>query len=88
MSIVSEERSNISLSPDDSIVEIIKKGDQELWELMIVSGECGFCEFKHPVKYKSMDERMDCYKYPNRGSELYEHMDTYHEDVTEKLDEY
>ena len=55
---------------------------------MIVSGECGFCEFKHPVKYKSMDEKMDCYKYPNRGSELYEHMDKYHEDVTEKLDEF
>ena len=88
MSVVSEERSNISLSPNDSIVKIDIKSDQELWDQMAVTGECGFCEFKHPVSYKSMDERMDCSAYPNRGCELYEHMDTYHMDVVEKLDEY
>ena len=88
MSVVSEERSNISLSPNDSIVKIDIKSDQELWDQMAVTGECGFCEFKHPVSCKSMDERMDCSAYPNRGCELYEHMDTYHMDVVEKLDEY
>ena len=42
VSVVSEDRSNISLSPNDSIVEIDKKSDQELWDQMLVSGECGF----------------------------------------------
>ena len=88
MSTVSEERSNKSLNPNDSIVEIDNKSDQELWDQMAVTGKCGFCEFQHPVTYKSMDERMDCYAYPNRGNELYEHMDTNHMDVVEKLDEY
>ena len=55
---------------------------------MAVTGKCGFCEFQHPVIYKSMDERMECYAYLNRGNELYEHMDTNHMDVVEKLDEY
>ena len=73
-----EERSNIYLSPDDSIVEIDKKSDQELWDQMLVPGECGFCDFKHPVKYKNMDERMECNAYPERGNELYDHMDTNH----------
>ena len=59
-----------------------------LWDQMAVTGECGFCKFKHPVSYKSIDERMDCDANPNRGLELYEHMDANHMDVVEKLDEY
>ena len=88
MSSISEERSNISFILNDSIVKVGMKSDQELWDQMAVTGECGVCEFKHPVSYKSMDERMDCNAYPNRGNELYEHMDANHMDVVEKLDEY
>ena len=31
-----------------------QKSDQELWDQMVVSGEYGFCDFKHPVKYQNM----------------------------------
>ena len=55
---------------------------------MLITGKCGFCQFKHSVSNKTMDKRMECEAYPDRGSELYEHMDSNHEDVTEKLDEY
>ena len=88
MSAVSEERYNISLILNDSFEKIGIKSAQELWDQMAVTGECGFCKFKHPVSYKGMDERMECDAYPNRGLELYEHMDANHMDVVEKLDEY
>ena len=81
MSAVSEERSNVSLILNDSIVKVNIKSDQDLWDQMAVTGECGFCEFKHPVSYKSMDKRMECNAYPNRGLKLYEHMDANHLDV-------
>ena len=80
--------SNISLSRDDSIVKIDKKSDQEVRDKMLVSGKCGFCKFKHPVKYKNMNERMECNANPERGNELDDHMDTNHEDVTQKLENY
>ena len=81
MSAVSEERSNVSLILNDSIVKVNIKSDQDLWDQMAVTGECGFCEFRHPVSYKSMDKRMECNAYPNRGLKLYEHMDANHFDV-------
>ena len=65
----------------DSIVKIHIKSDLELDDQMAVTGECGSCEFKHTLSCKSMDERIDCSSYSNRGSELYEHMDTYHMDL-------
>ena len=88
MSTVSEERSNVSFPDYDAIVQLDKKSDQELWDSMAVTGECGFCKFKHPVSYKSMDERMECNAFPTRGSELYDHMETNHMDVVEMLDEF
>ena len=88
MSAVSEERSNVSFILNDWLDKIGMKSDQELWNQMALTGECGFCEFKNPVSYKSMDERMECNAYPNRGLELYEHMDANHMDVVEKVDEY
>ena len=68
MSAASEERSNISLPENDSIVKLDKKSDQELWDSMAVTGECGFCESNHTVSYKNLDERINCSSYPNRGS--------------------
>ena len=58
LSTSSEERSNTSLLMNDSIViadtEIgqvldTKKSDQDLWNIMLITGKCGFCKFKHPV---------------------------------------
>ena len=60
----------------------------DLWNLMLITGKCGFCEFKQPVSYNNMQERLDCELYLDRGSQLYEQMDTCHEDVTERLEEY
>ena len=65
-----------------------KNSDQDLWNLMLITGKCEFCEFKHPVSYNNMEERLDCESYPDRGSQLYEYMDTYHADVTKRLEEY
>ena len=62
---VSEERFNSSLDVNDSLVNADaeaghefdnKKSDQELWDQMLITGECGFCEFRHPVSYKTMDQ--------------------------------
>ena len=77
MSAAIEERSNTSLLVNDSLVNAdmesvqeldYKKSDQELWENMLITGECGFCDFKHPVSYKTMDERLECEAYPDRGN--------------------
>ena len=93
----SEDRSNSSLQVNDSLVNADtedgqdcdnKKSDQELWDQMIITGACGFCKLKLPVSYTTMDIRLECAAYPDRGSELYEHMDKNHEDVTENLCEY
>ena len=88
MSVPSEERSNNSLFMNDSIVKADKESDQTLWDLMVVTGECGFCEYKHPVSYKSLDQRNMCDAYPERQNELYNHMDNNHMEVVEMLDEY
>jgi len=88
LSVSNEERSNTSLPVNDSIVTADKESDQILWDLMVVTGECGFCDYKHPVSYKSLDQRNMCDAYPERQSELYDHMDTNHMEVAEMLDEY
>ena len=88
LSVSNEERSNTSLPVNDSIVKADKESDQILWDLMVVTGECGFCDYKHPVSYKSLDQRNMCDAYPERQSELYDHMDTNHMEVVEMLDEY
>ena len=82
MSVPSEERSN------NSIVKADKESDQTLWDLMVVTGECGLCEYKHPVSYKSLDQRNMCDAYPKRQNELYNHMNNNHMEVAEMLDEY
>ena len=88
ISLASEERCNTSLSVTDSLVKPDKVSDQELYDLFIVTGECGFCEYTHPVSYRSQDERIMCHRYPNRDREQYDHMETYHMDVVDMLDEY
>ena len=88
LSVTSEERSNTSLPVNDSIVKADKESDQILWDLMVVTGECGFCEYKHPVSYKSLDQRNMCEAYPERQNELYDHMNTNLMEVAEMLDEY
>ena len=65
MSVASEERCNTSLSVTDSLVKPDKVSDQELYDLYIVTGECGFCEYTHPVSYRSQYERIMCQQYPN-----------------------
>ena len=86
MSVPSEERSDNSLFLNDSIVKADKESDQTLWDLMMVTGELGFCEFKHPVSYKSLDQRNMCDAYPERQNELYNHMNNNHMEVAEMLD--
>ena len=77
-----------SLPENDFIVKADKERDQILWDLMLVTGESGFCDNKHPVSYQSLDQRNMCDAYPERQSELYDHMDTNHMEVAEMLDEY
>ena len=88
LSVASEERCNSSLSVTDSLVKPDKVSDQELYDLFVVTGECGFCEYRHPVSYRSQDERILCQQYPGRDREQYEHMDTHHMDVVDMLEEY
>ena len=88
LSVTSEERSNTSLPVNDSIVKADKESDQILWDLMVVTRECGFCEYKHPVSYKSLDQRNMCEAYPERQNELFDHKNTNHMEVAEMLDEY
>ena len=88
MSIASNERCNTSLSVTDSLVKPDKVSDQELYDLYIVTGECGFCEYTHPVSYRSQDGGILCQQYPNQDREQYDHMETYHMDMVDKLDEY
>ena len=88
ISVASEERCNTSLLVTDSLVKPDKVSDQELYDLFIVTGECGFCEYTHPLSYRSQDERIMCQQYPNQDREQYDHMETYHMDVVDKLDEY
>ena len=66
LSVPSEERSKNFLFMNDSIVSAEKESDQMLWDLMVVTGECGFSEYKHPVSYKSLDQRNICDAYPER----------------------
>ena len=88
MSAASEERSNVSFILNDSFDKIGMKSNHELWDQLEVTGECGFCEYTHPLSYRSQDERIMCQQYPNQDREQYDHMETYHKDVVDMLDEY